>query len=160
MIISLTSKKVNGFTTFCPSSPHAVSSTPYCVPRSSSFHPLFALSLFLSLSIALLARTNANPQLRETDLHQKKDNHKGCPFLVYPIGFEPTTPSVGGWCSIQLSYGYALFFCFFSQKHLYFTIFHFLFASIYAILFSNSENFCRLRKKDWCGLCRKLSLSV
>ena len=27
-------------------------------------------------------------------------------FLVYPIGFEPTAPSVGGLCSIQLSYGY------------------------------------------------------
>ena len=40
-------------------------------------------------------------------------------FLVYPIGFEPTAPSVGGLCSIQLSYGYmsiknALLFYYFS----------------------------------------------
>lgn len=30
--------------------------------------------------------------------------------LVYPNGFEPSTHSVGGYCSIQLSYGYMLGF--------------------------------------------------
>ena len=30
-----------------------------------------------------------------------------CVLMVYPGGVEPSTPSVGGWCSIQLSYGYA-----------------------------------------------------
>lgn len=29
--------------------------------------------------------------------------------LVYPNGFEPSTHSVGGYCSIQLSYGYISF---------------------------------------------------
>lgn len=48
-------------------------------------------------------------------------------FLVYPIGFEPTTPSVGGWCSIQLSYGYVCL----SKS----VIFYFYFKSIYILLF-------------------------
>ena len=39
-------------------------------------------------------------------------------FMVYPIGFEPTAPSVGGLCSIQLSYGYASI-----KMPFYFTIF-------------------------------------
>ena len=41
----------------------------------------------------------------------KKPPHEGMAVLVYPIGFEPTAPSVGGLCSIQLSYGYILYYC-------------------------------------------------
>ena len=59
-----------------------------------------------SMRTALLARTNGNSSFQAT-----KDTKRPPPvwdggLLVYPIGFEPTAPSVGGLCSIQLSYGY------------------------------------------------------
>ncbi len=57
----------------------------------------------------------------------------GGDFLVYPLGFEPRLDGVGGRNVIQLHYEYEYFF----QKHLYFTIFYFLFASVYGIIFSN-----------------------
>ena len=55
--------------------------------------------------------------------YQKGDSHAAISLLVYPIGFEPTAPSVGGLCSIQLSYGYVF-------KPFYFTIFHPSLASV------------------------------
>ena len=65
--------------------------------------------------------------------------------LVYPLGLEPKLDGVGGRNVIQLHYEYVFsfaykksLFSFFSKKHLYFTIFYFLFASVYGILFLNS----------------------
>ena len=58
---------------------------------------------------------------------------------MYPLGVEPRIDGVGGRYVIQLHYEYK--FLSFFQKHLYFTIFCFHFASVYAIIFSNSRNF-------------------
>ncbi len=56
----------------------------------------------------LLARTNVNrPFVRPTYYTTTTPSLEGA-VVVYPIGFEPTAPSVGGLCSIQLSYGYVL----------------------------------------------------
>ena len=55
-----------------------------------------------------LARTNKIVGF--STKYTKKTTLAGVAFLVYPIGFEPTAPSVGGLCSIQLSYGYVFFF--------------------------------------------------
>ena len=59
---------------------------------------------------SFLARTNAYASFLSKSITPKKPPRKGTAFLVYPIGVEPTTPSVGGWCSIQLSYGYVFSF--------------------------------------------------
>ena len=64
-----------------------------------------------------------------------KNRPKGRSFLVYPLGFEPKLDGVGGRNVIQLHYEYVFFF----KKHIYFTIFRFLFASVYGIILPNSK---------------------
>ena len=57
-----------------------------------------------------VARTNQREYaVSSYQRHQKPTPCEGVGFLVYPIGFEPTAPSVGGLCSIQLSYGYVFY---------------------------------------------------
>ena len=63
----------------------------------------------------------------------KKHPQRGA--LVYPLGFEPKLDGVGGRNVIQLHYEYVFFF----KKHIYFTIFRFLFASVYGIILPNSK---------------------